>query len=328
MQISIFRIIAGTCTVALSAAVWAQPGKTAVQAYPTKPIRVIVNAAAGGSTDVTARSMATRLTEVFGQQVVIDNRVGAGGLIGVELTGRAAPDGYTLLHASDAGILVSPHLYKMGIDVAKDLVSVAPTAKAALFFIVRPNLPVKTLADFVAHARANPGKLNYGSAGHGTLQHIAAEMMIRETNVKIVHVAYKGSQQVLVDLLAGQVDFTFDLGAAIPHIKSGKVRALAVPGTARSPIFPELPTMAEAGTNVDITWMSGVYAPTGTPREIITRLNREIGSSMQTPAARQLLSAMAAEASPPMTPEQFAERNRREREKFGAIIKAAGIKLN
>jgi tripartite-type tricarboxylate transporter receptor subunit TctC len=328
MQISIFRIIAATCAVALSAAVWAQPGKTAVQAYPTKPIRVIVNAAAGGSTDVTARSMATRLTEVLGQQVVIDNRVGAGGLIGVEIAGRAAPDGYTLLHASDAGILVSPHLYKMGIDVAKDLVSVSPTAKAALFFIVRANLPVKTLADFVAHARANPGKLNYGSAGHGTLQHIAAEMMIRETNVKIVHVAYKGSQQVLVDLLAGQVDFTFDLGAAIPHIKSGKVRALAVPGTARSPIFPELPTMAEAGTNVDITWMSGVYAPTGTPREIITRLNREIGSSMQTPAAKQLLSAMAAEAIPPMTPEQFAERNRREREKFGAIIKAAGIRLN
>lgn len=227
MQISIFRIIAATCAVALSAAVWAQPGKTAVQAYPTKPIRVIVNAAAGGSTDVTARSMATRLTEVLGQQVVIDNRVGAGGLIGVEIAGRAAPDGYTLLHASDAGILVSPHLYKMGIDVAKDLVSVSPTAKAALFFIVRANLPVKTLADFVAHARANPGKLNYGSAGHGTLQHIAAEMMIRETNVKIVHVAYKGSQQVLVDLLAGQVDFTFDLGAAIPHIKSGKVRALA-----------------------------------------------------------------------------------------------------
>lgn len=328
MQISIFRIIAGTCTVALSAAVWAQPGKTAVQAYPTKPIRVIVNAAAGGSTDVTARSMATRLTEVLGQQVVIDNRVGAGGLIGVEIAGRAAPDGYTLLHASDAGILVSPHLYKMGIDVAKDLVPVSPTAKAALFFIVRANLPVKTLADFVAHARANPGKLNYGSAGHGTLQHIAAEMMIRETNVKVVHVAYKGSQQVLVDLLAGQVDFTFDLGAAIPHIKSGKVRALAVPGTARSPIFPELPTMAEAGTNVDITWMSGVYAPTGTPREIITRLNHEIGSSMQTPAAKQLLSAMAAEAIPPMTPEQFAERNRREREKFGAIIKAAGIRLN
>ena len=289
---------------------------------------MIVNAAAGGSTDVTARSAAAKLSETLGQQVVVDNRVGAGGLIGVETAGRAAPDGYTLLHASDAGILVSPHLYKMGIDVAKDLVSVAPTAKAALFFIIRPGLPVKTLADFVAYARANPGKLNYGSAGHGTLQHIAAEMMIRETGVKVVHVAYKGSQQVLVDLLAGQVDFTFDLGASIPHIKTGKVRALAVPGSPRSPIFPELPTMTEAGTNVDVTWMSGVYAPTGTPREIVVRLNREIGQAMQSPEAKALLAAMAAEAIPPMTPEQFAERNRRERARFGAIIKAAGIKLN
>jgi tripartite-type tricarboxylate transporter receptor subunit TctC len=321
------RVTAAAFAAVLSASVWAQ-SKKAEAAWPTKPIRMIVNAAAGGSTDVTARSMASTLSAALGQQVVVDNRVGAGGLIGVETAGRAAPDGYTLLHASDAGILVSPHLYKMGIDVAKDLVSVAPTAKAALFFIVRPGLPVKTLADFVTYAKANPGKLNYGSAGHGTLQHIAAEMMIRETGAKVVHVPYKGSQQVLVDMLAGTVDFTFDLGASIPHIKTGRVRALAVPGSARSPIFPELPTMKEAGTDVDITWMSGVYAPTGTPRQIITLLNREIGKGMHTPEAKALLTAMAAEAIPPMTPEQFAERNRRERARFGAIIKAAGIKLN
>jgi tripartite-type tricarboxylate transporter receptor subunit TctC len=313
-------------TVAAVAFCFALPAWS--QTWPTKPIRMIVNAAAGGSTDVTARSMAAKLSETLGQQVVVDNRIGAGGLIGVETAGKASPDGYTLLHASDAGILVSPHLYKMGIDVAKDLISVAPTAKAALFLIVRPGLPVKTLADFVAYARANPGKLNYGSAGHGTLQHIAAEMMIRETKFNVVHVPYKGSQQVLVDLLAGQVDFTFDLGAAIPHIKTGKVRALAVPGSARSPVFPDLPTMAEAGTNVDITWMSGVYAPTGTPREIVTRLNREIGRAMQSPETRTLLAAMSAEAIPPMSPEAFAERNRRERERFGAIIRAANIKVN
>jgi tripartite-type tricarboxylate transporter receptor subunit TctC len=307
----------------------AQPNaKSTVQGWPTKPIRMIVNAAAGGSTDVTARSMASKLSETLGQQVVVDNRVGGGGIIGVESAGRAAPDGYTLLHASDAGILVSPHLYKMNIDLDKDIESVAPTAKAALFFIVRPGLPVKSLAEFVAYARANPGKLNYGSAGHGTLQHIAAEMMIRETNFKVVHIAYKGSQQVLIDLLGGQVDFTFDLGAAIPHIKSEKVRALAVPGTARSPIFPDLPTMAEAGTNVDITWMSGVYAPSGTPREIVTRLNREIGRIMQTAETRTLLAAMAAEPIAPMSAEAFAARNRRERERFGAIIRAANIKLN
>jgi tripartite-type tricarboxylate transporter receptor subunit TctC len=272
--------------------------------------------------------MANRLSDVLGQQVVVDNRVGAGGLIGVETAGKAAPDGYTLLHASDAGTLVSPHLYKMGIDVARDLVSVAPTAKAALFFIVKPGLPVKTLKEFVAYARANPGKLNYGSAGHGTLQHIAAEMMIRETGTKVVHVAYKGSQPVLVDLMAGQVDFTFDLGASIPHIKTGKVVALAVPTPSRSPLFPDLPTMAEAGVNMQIDWMSGVYAPTGTPRHIVERLNREIGRVMQSPETRTLLAAMAAEPIAPMTVAEFSERNRRERERFGAIIRAANIKLN
>ena len=298
------------------------------QAWPVKPIRMIVNAAAGGSTDVTARSMASKLSETLGQQVVVDNRVGAGGNIGLEVAAKAAPDGYTLLHASDAAILVSPHLFKMSVDVGKDLASVAPTAKATLFFIVRPGLPVRTLAEFVAYARANPGKLNYGSAGHGTLQHIATEMMMRAANFKVVHVAYKGSQQVLVDLLGGQVDFTFDLGAAIPYIKSEKLRALAVPDATRSPFFPDIPTMAEAGTNMEITWMSGVYALAGTPREIIARLNRDIGRIMQNPETRALLLTMAAEPIPPMSPEAFAARNTRERERFGAIVREANIKVN
>jgi len=300
----------------------------AAQAWPVKPIRMIVNAAAGGSTDVTARSMASKLGETLGQEVVVDNRVGAGGNIGLEVAAKAAPDGYTLLHASDAAILVSPHLFKMSVDVGKDLASVAPTAKASLFFIVRPGLPVRTLAEFVAYARANPDKLNYGSAGHGTLQHIATEMMMRAANFKVVHVAYKGSQQVLVDLLGGQVDFTFDLGAAIPYIKSEKLRALAVPDATRSPFFPDIATMAEAGTNREIKWMSGVYAPAGTPREIIARLNREIGRIMQMPETRALLLTMADEPIPPMSPEAFAARNTRERERFGAIVREANIKVN
>jgi tripartite-type tricarboxylate transporter receptor subunit TctC len=317
-----------TPCLSVAALAFAFTPSAAAQAWPAKPIRMIVNAAAGGSTDVTARSMASKLSETLGQPVVIDNRVGAGGNIGLEVTAKAAPDGYTLLHASDAAILISPHLYKMNLDVDKDIESVAPTAKAALFFIVRPGLPARTLAEFVAYARANPGKLNYGSGGHGTLQHIATEMMVRAANFKVVHVPYKGSQQVLVDLLGGQVDFTFDLGAAIPHIKSEKVRALAVPGATRSPLFPDLPTMTEAGTNVEITWMSGVYAPAHTPRETIARLNREIGRIMQTPETRTLLVAMAAEPIPPMSPEAFAARNRRERERFGAIVREANIKVN
>jgi tripartite-type tricarboxylate transporter receptor subunit TctC len=297
------------------------------QAWPVKPIRMIIPAAAGGSTDVTGRSMSTKLSEVLGQQIVVDNRTGAGGLIGLEAAARAAPDGYTFLHAADSGIVVSPHLYKMSVDVAQDLVPVAPTARAALFFIVRPGLPVKTLAEFVAYARANPGKLNYGSAGHGTLQHIATEMMMQLGKFTVTHVPYKGSQQVLVDLLAGQIDCTFDLGASIPHIKSGKVRLLGIPGSARSPIFPDVPTMAEAGTNVDITWVSGVYAPAGIPRDIVMRLNREIGRIMQTPETRALLEAMAAEPMPPMTPEQFAAHQQKARDRFGTVIREANIKI-
>lgn len=298
------------------------------QAWPTKPVRMIVNFAAGGSTDVIARSMAPKLGEALGQQVVVENRVGAGGNIGMEYVGRAAPDGYTLLHSSDGTILINPHLYKLNIDVAKDLVPIAPTARAGLFFIVRPGVPARTLAEFVAYARANPGKLNYGSAGTGTLQHVAAEMLMRAAKIDVTHVPYKGSQAVLVDLLGGQVDFTFDLGAAIPHIKSEKVRLLAVPGATRSPIFPDVPTMKEAGTDVVIEWLSGVYAPAGTPREIVTRLNREIGRIMQTPEARAVLAPMAAEAVAPMSSEEFAARQQRARDRFGALVREANIRLN
>ena len=314
------------CVVALPA--WAQTAKSGAGPWPSKPIRMIVNAAAGGSTDVTARSMAARLSETLGQQIVIDNRVGAGGNLGLEVAARAAPDGYTLLHSSDSGILVSPHLYKMNVDIAKDLLPVAPTARAALFFIIRPGLPAKSLSEFVAYARANPGKLNYGSAGHGTLQHIAAEMMMREAKIKVTHVPYKGSQAVLVDLLAAQVDFTFDLGASIPHIKNERVRLLAVPTPTRSPLFPDTPTMTEAGTTMDVTWMSGVYAPTGTPRAIVARLNHEIGRIMHTPETRALLAGMAAEPVPAMTPEAFAAHQHKARERFGAIVREAGIRLN
>ncbi|MDB5866171.1 MAG: hypothetical protein JWO70_3977 [Betaproteobacteria bacterium] len=306
----------------------AQAPAAPASVWPAKPIRMIVNFAAGGSTDIIARSMSTKLSETLGQQVVVDNRVGVGGNIGLEAVARAPADGYTLLHSSDGTILINPFLYKMPVDVARDLDPVAPTAKAAIFFVVRPGLPAKNLAEFVSYARANPGKLNYGSAGNGTLQHVAAEMMMRAAKIQVTHVPYKGSQQALVDLLGGQIDFTFDLGGAIPHIKSDKVRLLAVPGPVRSPIFPDTPTMAEAGTNVDITWMSGVYAPAGTPRDIVARLNREIGRIMHTADTRAMLTSMAAEAVAPMSPEAFAAHQQKARERFGAVVRDAKIRVD
>ena len=317
-------IAALTAGLALSMAATA----LCAQAWPAKPVRMIVNFAAGGSTDVIARSMSSRLGEVLGQQVVVENRVGAGGNIGMEAAAKSPADGYTLLHSSDGPILINPHLYKLGIDVARDLDPVAVTGRTAIFFVVRPALPVRTLAEFVTYARANPGKLNYGSAGNGTLQHVAAEMLMRAAKIDVTHVPYKGSQQVLVDLLGGQIDFTFDLGGAIPHIKADKVRLLAVPGPARSPFFPDAPTMGEAGTNLDLVWLSGVYAPAGTPREIVSRLNREIGRIMQAPETRAMLAGMAAEAMTPMSPEEFAAHQARERARFGALVREANIRAN
>jgi tripartite-type tricarboxylate transporter receptor subunit TctC len=298
------------------------------QTWPTKPIRLVVNFAAGGSTDVTARSMAQKLAETLGQPVIVDNRVGAAGNIGLELVAKAAPDGYTLLHSSDGPILINPHIFKMTVDVGRDLLPIAPTAGAALFLVARPGIPSRNLQEFLGYARANPGKLNYGSAGSGTLQHIAIEMLMSVAKFKAVHVPYKGSQAVLVDLLGGQVDFTVDLGAAIPHIKSGKLRLLGVPGKSRSPLFPETPTLIESGTNVELVWLSGVYAPTGTPRAIIALLNKEIGRIMRSPEAKAQLDAMAAEAVPPMTPEAFAAHQQRARDRFGAVVRQAGIAAN
>jgi tripartite-type tricarboxylate transporter receptor subunit TctC len=298
------------------------------QAWPEKPIRLIVNFAAGGSTDIIARSLATRLSDVLGQPVVVENRVGASGNIGASSVARAAPDGYTLLHSADGTIVINPHIFKMDIDVAKDLAPIAPTAGAAMFLVTRPEVPARNMAELIAHARANPGKLNYGSAGPGTLQHVAIEWIKSAAKFDAVHVPYKGSQAVLVDLLAGRVDFTIDLGAAIPYVQSGKLRLLAVPGKVRSPIFPETPTLIESGVNVNLTWLSGVYAPPGTPAPIIARLNKEITRIMHSPETKKQLEAMASEVAPAMTPEEFAAHQQRARDNFGAIVRSAGIKAN
>jgi tripartite-type tricarboxylate transporter receptor subunit TctC len=197
-----------------------------------------------------------------------------------------------------------------------------------MFLITRPEIPARNVQELLTYARANPGRLTYGSAGSGTLQHVAIEMIMATAKFEALHVPYKGSQAVMADMLAGRIDFTIDLGAAIPHIKSGKLRLLAVPSRTRSPIFPDTPTLQESGVDVGLTWISGIYAPAGTPAPIVERLNKEIGKIMQSPETKAYLEAMAAEAVPPMTPEAFATHQQRARDSFGAIVRRAGIKAN
>jgi tripartite-type tricarboxylate transporter receptor subunit TctC len=297
------------------------------QAWPVKPLRLVVNFPAGGTTDIMARAFAPRLAETLGQAIVIENRGGAGGNVGLETVVRAAPDGYTLLASSGSPIAVGPHLYKLNFNVARDLVPIAPLGRILIILVVRPGLPVRSVPELIAHARANPGKLNYGSVGSGSTLHIHAERMLRAAKIQATHVPYKGAALMVTALLGDQVDFAFDSGLTIPHIKTDKLRLLAVVGAARSPLFPDTPTMSEMGLEILGDALFGVYAPTGTPREIIVRLNREIGRIMQTAEARAALATFAAEVVT-ATPEEFAAIQQRDRERFGAFIREANIRVD
>ena len=296
------------------------------QAWPDKPIRLIVNFGTGGAPDLVARLYAPRLSEALGQPVVVENRAGAGGNIGVEAVVRSAHDGYTLLSSASSSFVIGPHIYtKLAFDPVKDIVPVAAAALTPMYLVVRPGLPVATVAELVAHARANPGKLNYGSAGAGTLPHAAAEMLLRTAGIRATHVPYKGSGAALAALLGDQVDFVFDPGVAIPQVKAGKVRLLAVGSAARSPGFQDTPTLREAGADMTAVSVVGLFAPAGTPAEIVARLNRELARIMQAPESRAALSAMAAEGIT-ASPQEFAAQLTRDRERFGVIVREAGIR--
>lgn len=295
--------------------------------WPVKPIRLVVNFPPGGTTDQMARALGPRLAEALGQPVVIDNRGGAGGNIGLEVVAKSVPNGYTLLISSGSPITVGPHLYKLGFDVARDLVPVAPTARTPILLVVRPGLPVRTFAELIAHARAQPGKLTFGSAGSGTTLHIHGERLLRTAKIQATHVPYKGVAPMIVALLGGQIDFAFDSGLTIQHVKSEKLRLLAVLSPVRSPLFPDTPTLREMGTDVDPEPLFGVYAPAGTPRDIVARLNREITRIMQTAEVRAALATFGSEVVT-ASPEEFAAIQRRDRERQGTFIREANIRLD
>jgi tripartite-type tricarboxylate transporter receptor subunit TctC len=271
------------------------------QSYPAKPITMLAGFAAGGSVDTVARIVAKRLADGLGQNVVVDNKAGAGGVVATQQLARSAPDGYTILLAAMGSLAVSPHLVpNIGYDPLRDL---APITMAVAFpnvIVVHPSLPARTLADFVQLAKASPGKITYGTSGIGGTGHLAGEMFALTAGIDIVHVAYKGGAPAMQDLLGGQIPAVVGTPiTSLPHIKSGKIRALATTGATRARIMPDVPTVAESGYPgfEAINWYAYV-APARTPPEIIARLNREIGAVLNAPEVREQLDQHGVEARP------------------------------
>src|SRR5436190_495048 len=266
-------------------------GANAQQPWPAKPVRVIVNVAPGGVADVTMRVLGVRLTETLGQPFVVENRAGGDGYIGFEAVGRADPDGYTMLYSPGSSMMIAPHIVQRAdLDPLKLLTPVVPTGRVSLYILTHPNMPAANFKEFMAYARANPGKLNYGTPGNGTSPHIATEVFNREAKVKLNHIPYKGAGPALKDLLGGQIDLAFDPGVGIAQAKAGKLRMLAVAGPVRHPDFPDVPTLDENGIHgVDGGPHFAFYATPGAPREAIERLNREVIRLMQEPQVRERL---------------------------------------
>lgn len=298
-------------------------------AWPSKPIRVVVNFPPGSSPDVLARAVSQPLQQALGQPVIIENRAGASGMIGAEAVAKSPADGHTLLMTAGSAITTNPFIYtSMSYDSEKDLVPVAAAARITLFLVARADLPVKNAQEFLAYLKANPGKLSYASAGNATGLHLAGEMLKSQAGVYALHVPYRGSTPALQDLLAGQVDFLFDPGISLAHVRSGKLRLLAVAGARRSPAFPDVPTLNEVGLKgFDAGQTHGFYAPAGTPATVVERLNSEINRILVMPSVKAQIDTLAAEATP-LTVAQFAAVMAEDSKRYGAIIKERKIKAD
>ncbi len=299
------------------------------QAWPAKPIRLVIPFPAGGATDIIGRTLAQRLSTQLGQQVVVDNKPGAGGTIGSDLVAKAAPDGYTLLLATSSTHSIGPALNpKMPYDAFKDFVPVAHVANASSVLVVGRNFPAADAKELIGLLQRNPGKYNFGSSGIGTYPHLAAEMFKwRAGGLFVVHIPYRGTGLVITDLVAGQIAFLMDsIVSAQPHIKDGKVRALAVTGARRSASLPDVPTFAEVGVpQMELSNWFGVFLPPGAPDELVARLNRELNAAVRAPEVSERLERVGADPATG-TPAQFGRLVRDEHESWKALIARARIK--
>lgn len=296
------------------------------QGWPSRPVRVVAAYPAGGSIDIVARLVSQRLGESLGQPFIVENKAGAAGNIGTDFVAKAAPDGYTLLMGSAAAISSAPNVYaKLPYDPLKDLLPIVLVANQPNALIVRPGLAANNVREFIALARANPGKLNYGSSGVGASQHMTAELFAMMTGVQITHVPYKGGAPAMADLMSGQIDFMFDpVPTSIQVVRSGKVRALAVTSLRRSEVMPDLPSMAEAGLDgFELRGWIGLLAPANTSRDLVQRLNGEVLKMLAADLRGKLLELGLDVAGG--TPEQFAAFIREDIAKYGRIVKASGM---
>ncbi len=319
----------GRSRILISLSLLAAAAAATAQNYPVKSVRMVVPFAAGaGSNDIMARLIAQKLTDSLRHQFVVDNRPGASGIIGTDIVAKAPADGYTILMMS-LTFTVNPSLFsKLPYDTAKDLTPVTMVASAPLMLVVHPSVPAKSVQEFIAYAKANPGKLNFGSGGPGTTPHLAGEMLKTMAGVQMTHVPYKGGAPALADLVGGQIQLMCEnIPGTLPFARSGKLRALAVTDLKRSPLLPELPTLDESGLKgYQIVGWNGLFVPAGTPQAIVTKLHQETGRALALPDVKERLAIMGADGVGD-TPQHFAAFIKAEIPKWAKVVKEAGLKI-
>jgi tripartite-type tricarboxylate transporter receptor subunit TctC len=316
-------------SVATAASAWGQASSTGPgQAFPTKPIRFVVPFAPGGSTDTLARTLGQKLSEGLGQQIIIDNRTGASGNIGMEIVAKAPPDGHTIVLGYIANVAIGPSLYeKLPFDPVKDYEPITLLATSPNVLVAHPSVQAHNLKELIALAKAKPGHLNYASASIASVGHLTGELLNQRAGIKMTHLAYKGSGQAVTDILGGHIQLMFSgFSSVLPHIKSGKLRALVQTGEKRSPALPDVPTIAESGfPKFEATAWYGVHAPAKTPKAIVNRLNAEFVKALKMPDVRERLSSLGFEIAG-STPEQYGSYIRSEIKKWEKVVKASGAK--
>lgn len=311
------------------AAIWIAltPGVAGAQDYPTRPVRLVVPYAAGGPVDIVARITGQKLSEILGQQIVVDNRAGAGGNIALEMVARSGPDGYTLLMGANGTNAINPSLYrKMPVDPERDLAPISMVASSAMILVVHPSLPVTNVKQLVALARVKPGAVTYASSGSGSTAHLSGELFKSMAKIDLLHIPYKGAGPALTDLVAGQVQTMITgISSTLPYVKAGRLKALGVSSEKRQPLLPDVPSISEQLPGYEVATWYGVFAPAATPKPVVDKLNQSLVKIFTTPDAQTRLAAVGADAQT-NTPEQFAQAVSKERAKWAKIIKESGAR--